>query len=160
MNTVFLSDRAGRSLAFNVLDLEKPVPDMPGNYIFFRGGAASLQNALVTAMIEPIYIGTSESLFERLSNHDRWEEAQRKGATHIAANLVPDERARKAQEEDLIRRYNPPLNEHYTQRSGLYNALVPRPRSTAPKLRSLGNLLRGQPDPTENAGVLSQLFSP
>lgn len=62
---------------------------------------------------EPYYIGRCESFLNRLPSHDRWDEAARRGATHIHARVVPQEASRATLEEALIRACNPPLNTHF-----------------------------------------------
>ena len=61
----------------------------------------------------PLYIGASESLAERLSDREQWLAAQRLGATHIHAAVVPGGRAErrlKEMEKALIATYLPRLN--------------------------------------------------
>lgn len=57
-----------------------------------------------------LYIGQTESLASRLPNHDRWDEAERLGATHIHVKAVRDEKQRLAIEESLLGQYKPALN--------------------------------------------------
>jgi hypothetical protein len=58
----------------------------------------------------PLYIGQCDSFCNRMSNHDRWEEAAGLGATHVHALVVPQVAARDAIEQTLIRHYQPTLN--------------------------------------------------
>jgi len=59
---------------------------------------------------EPLYIGQSSSLAERLATHERWSEAERLGATHIHVRAVPQEATRLELERQLIGYYQPRLN--------------------------------------------------
>jgi excinuclease UvrABC nuclease subunit len=58
----------------------------------------------------PLYIGQASSLAERLANHERWSEAQRLGATHIHAKVVPHQSQRDQIEKQLIQAFQPRLN--------------------------------------------------
>jgi excinuclease UvrABC nuclease subunit len=58
----------------------------------------------------PHYIGQASSLAERLSDRERWPEAQRLGATHIHAKVVQQQRDRDTLEALLIQMYQPSLN--------------------------------------------------
>jgi len=78
----------------------------PGNYIFAKRSDAG-------GMI-PIYIGKTEDLSARLSNHEKWASAKRHGATHVYAHTsTGTEQSRLNEEQDLIARWNPPLNVHH-----------------------------------------------
>ena len=58
----------------------------------------------------PLYIGQTESLAERLPNHEDWPEAEILAATHIHARVEADESRRLALEAQLIQHYQPHLN--------------------------------------------------
>lgn len=55
----------------------------------------------------PYYIGQADQFRNRLTNHDRWEEAARLGATHVHAMVVEQEAMRDAIEKSLIATYKP-----------------------------------------------------
>lgn len=76
--------------------------DVPGIYIFSKLN----ENKRWVAM----YIGQADSLKERFSNHEKWDEAKRKGMTRIHAMHVAKQADRDAIEEDLIKKYQPPMN--------------------------------------------------
>lgn len=76
--------------------------DVPGIYIF-----AGLNQA---SKWVPLYIGQASSLSDRLTGHERWAEAVRRGATHIHAMVVNYQRDRDIIEQMLIRAFQPPLN--------------------------------------------------
>ena len=57
-----------------------------------------------------LYIGSTESLAERLPNHPKWPEAVRLGATHIHARVEQHKETRLALEQELIQACQPPLN--------------------------------------------------
>jgi hypothetical protein len=61
----------------------------------------------------PLYVGETHNFRERFPGgrkHERWEEAQNLGATHVLAAVIPQEATRQAIEQDLIQTFQPPLN--------------------------------------------------
>ena len=80
---------------------------VPGVYLF--AGINSAGN------LYPVYVGETESLAERLPNHERWQEAVREGATQIHAKVVRPEQARLDLQKALIRAYSPRLNVKHRQ---------------------------------------------
>jgi excinuclease UvrABC nuclease subunit len=79
--------------------------DVGGLYIF-----ASLSNNYWYAK----YVGKAESFKSRLaSSHEQWGPAQKLGATHVHAMVVPLESNRVKIEKELIEKLQPPLNVHH-----------------------------------------------
>ena len=76
--------------------------DVPGIYVF------AVPNGLYGWA--PLYIGQASSLKDRLSHHERWDEAARRGAVHIHAKRVGGQADRDRIERSLIQRYQPPMN--------------------------------------------------
>ena len=62
----------------------------------------------------PFYVGRAESLERRLTGHERWAEAERRGATHIHAKVVRQADIRSRLEIDLIQRFDPQMNIQHT----------------------------------------------
>lgn len=60
-----------------------------------------------------LYIGQASSFADRIPNHERWEDAVKRGATHVHACIVTTQSERDSLEESLIRTFQPPLNAHY-----------------------------------------------
>ncbi len=58
----------------------------------------------------PLYIGQATILDERLCSHERWDEAQRLGATRVLAATVPLQADRDRYEKALIEQFDPCLN--------------------------------------------------
>lgn len=58
----------------------------------------------------PLYVGQAASFKDRLSNHERWSEAKRRGATHIHAHVASTQTERDRLEAALVSAYQPPLN--------------------------------------------------
>jgi hypothetical protein len=102
--TVSLIGASRQSYLYN--ENQIPVPswsDVAGGYAF------AYRNVHGLWII--IYVGETGSYQQRLTNHERWPEAVRLGATHILTRLNPyGETARQAEERDLIASYDPPLN--------------------------------------------------
>lgn len=80
--------------------------DQPGNYAFLKPTGPKTWT--------PLYFGQADSLRNRLSNHERWSDAVRAGATVIVAHATQGaESVRLSEERDLIAKWNPPLNVHH-----------------------------------------------
>lgn len=58
----------------------------------------------------PLYVGQCDCFCDRLTTHERWDEAAQLGATHVHARAVGQAASRDSLEELLIRTYQPPLN--------------------------------------------------
>jgi len=61
----------------------------------------------------PVYIGQTENINERLTNHEQKQCVDRNGATHIHIRIITDEAQRLAEEKDLIQKWKPACNTHY-----------------------------------------------
>ena len=115
----------GRKYKFNVTLTDKGVPAGGGIYVFAR--------RRFVFFLEPLYIGTATSFRSRVLGHERWSEAWwNRGATERHFLKVPNARDRARIEEDLIRRYQPAMN----------NVLVPRGQHDAPNNRRLARRWR------------------
>lgn len=58
----------------------------------------------------PQYIGQTSSFKERLSNHERWDQAVELGSTHIHARTIKNTVNRTLIESELIEAFQPKLN--------------------------------------------------
>ncbi|MGD1027542.1 hypothetical protein [Candidatus Binatus soli] len=58
----------------------------------------------------PVYIGETDQLGIRIPKHEKWPCVRRERATHICIHAEANERLRKAKEQDLIAKYDPPCN--------------------------------------------------
>ena len=56
------------------------------------------------------YMGQASSFKERLSGHERWDEAVKLGSTHIHARSIKNTVARSLIESELIEAFQPCLN--------------------------------------------------
>jgi hypothetical protein len=81
------------------------IKDEMGNYAFVK--------QLPNGNFVPLYFGVADSLRGRIPNHERWNDAIRAGATHVMFHATPSAVSRDLEEVDLIRRWNPILNEHH-----------------------------------------------
>ena len=81
--------------------------DVGGVYIFARADESG-------AKWYAQYIGETQSFAERLPNHEEWPDAVRLGTTHIHTRTVQDTARRQSIEIELIRQFEPPLNDHWT----------------------------------------------
>ena len=110
----------GERYRFRITLTRKGIPEGSGIYIFVRRRFGFI--------LEPLYIGKATDFRSRLYGHERWWEAWwKRGATerHILLVRTASDRARI--EEDLIRRYQPRMND----------ILVPRGENDAPSDRRL-----------------------
>jgi hypothetical protein len=102
----------GAGYRFKITLTRKGIPEGSGIYIFVRRRFGFF--------LEPLYIGKATSFRSRLNGHERWWEAWwKRGATerHVLLVRTASERARI--EEDLIRRYQPLMNDILIPRGAL-----------------------------------------
>ena len=76
--------------------------DKPGVYIFAYRTASDTWYGL--------YVGQADSFKDRLPYHERWDEAVRRGATHIHAQVETNPDTREMLEEVLLAQYPFPMN--------------------------------------------------
>ena len=75
----------------------------PGNYIFAKQGGGGWH---------AVYIGETGDLSERFDSHHKAGCISRNGATHIHVHRNDGGvTARRSEEADLVRRWNPPCND-------------------------------------------------
>ena len=111
---------SGRPYRFKITLTKKGLPDEGGIYVF-------VQRRFVFFLF-PLYIGKATNFRNRLIGHERWWEAWwKRGATerHVMVVKKPGDRARV--EEDLIRNYQPRMND----------ILIPRGADDAPNNKRL-----------------------
>ena len=87
---------------FGVHDRQAQWNDVPGIYVFAK--PANLYQW------EALYIGQAASFKDRFTDHERWDEAARRGAVHIHALVVDRAASRDEIERNLIQMYQPPMN--------------------------------------------------
>jgi hypothetical protein len=105
----------GEAYRFKITLTRKGIPEGGGIYIFVRRRFGFF--------LHPLYIGKATDFRSRLFGHERWWEAWwKRGATERHILLVKNGTDRARIEEDLIRKYQPKMND----------MLVPRDASDAP----------------------------
>lgn len=99
---------------FKITRSLEDLPDAGGIYVMVR--------RTLFFWLKPMYIGKASNLLGRHTDHERWPEARRKGASERHYMCVRSETERQRIEEDLIRNYQPKMN----------GMLVPRNAEDAP----------------------------
>jgi hypothetical protein len=103
MATLRVEGHSGGFYEYALVETDKVPPLYGGNFLFIRPS---------TVAPEIIYVGESESVYGALTETNVWNVARQiHGATLLYVHLNPDPARRKAEREDLIRRYHPAMNE-------------------------------------------------
>ena len=92
---------------FTVYDPDISWNDVGGIYIFAKQNPADKLRWFAQ------YIGKTKSFKTRMSDHEEWDAAVLLGATHIHARVVQETTRRKQLEIELIRKFQPPLNDQH-----------------------------------------------
>ncbi len=101
--TIMWPGKSGKKYKYSIHPIETTFKDVPGNYIFAKKTSSGSWT--------PIYIGETESLKDRLANHEKMSCIQRHGGTHIHAHTSSsDVDVRRAEESDLLAQWDPPCN--------------------------------------------------
>ena len=96
------------SYPFVVYDLEGPIYNAPGVYIFSK----AVPNTQGATDHNFLYIGETSAFKERLNpNHEKWDEALCQGMNCIFVYVPQPTESRFEIENDLIAHLRPPLNE-------------------------------------------------
>ena len=94
---------SGTQYKYLVAAIDAKLKKAAANYIFARQVASDRWI--------PLYIGETDSLGERIPNHEKLPCVRQHGATHLHAHMNPEgEEVRKTEEADLIRRWGPICN--------------------------------------------------
>jgi hypothetical protein len=126
--TIFWTGKSGKKYKHWIYPIEACFKKLAGNYLFARETRPGHW--------VPIYVGESDSLGERLPNHERLKEAIRLGASHVHAHLNSGSMiARMLEEFDLIQRWNPPLNVQGKPQPTRLQALLRQTPTRNPSLR-------------------------
>ncbi len=86
--------KSGKKYSYEIHPMTESWADVPGNYIFAK-------ETTPTNWV-PVYVGETESLKDRLPNHNELPCVRRNGGTHIHAHTNSDAKARLAEEADLV----------------------------------------------------------
>jgi hypothetical protein len=102
---------SGERYRFKSMLTRGAIPETGGIYIFVRRRWAFF--------LHPLYIGKATNLRSRLFGHERWWEAWwKRGATERHILIVKNATDRARIEEDLIRCYQPKMNDMLVPRGG------------------------------------------
>lgn len=101
--TILWSGVSGTKYKYWIYTIDTTFKDVPGNYIYVKETSKGYWS--------PIYIGETDSLKERLSNHEKMPCVKRHGGKHIHTHSsASNEEVRRAEEIDLISKWDPPCN--------------------------------------------------
>ena len=101
--TIMWVGASGKKYEYWIYPIGTSFKDSPGNYIFAKETAPDRWT--------PVYIGETDSLKDRLSNHEKMPCVKRYGGTHVHAHTgSADEKTRRAEESDLPAKWDPPCN--------------------------------------------------
>jgi hypothetical protein len=103
MSEAIFKGASGKLYRFHVLRAKAPTLAEPAVYAFARPGPGPRGWT-------PLFLSRTGNLADRLNGHERWDEAQRLGATHILALFEPERDLRGAAEADLLEALRPALN--------------------------------------------------
>jgi hypothetical protein len=94
---------SGKEYKYWIHQIGTTFKDEPGNYVFAKETSPGKWT--------PIYIGETESLEDRHANHEKMPCVKRHGGTHIHAHTSSTDAAiRRAEESDLLDKWDPPCN--------------------------------------------------
>lgn len=101
--TIMWLGASGKTYKYWITPIDTSYKDEPGNYIFAKESSPGKWT--------PLYIGETKSLCDRLANHDKLPCVKRYGGTHIHTHTASSDQAvRKAEESDLLAKWDPPCN--------------------------------------------------
>jgi len=103
MATCIWIGKSGKKYEYEIYSMDTSWNDVAGNYIFARETSPGKW--------APIYIGETESFKDRLPYHEQLPCILRNGGTHVHAHTNQDQKARLAEESDLLANYSAPCND-------------------------------------------------
>ena len=86
---------------YEVYPIGTELTAVPGNYIFAKQ---------IDIGWEPLYVGETGDLYNRLPNHEKLPCVNANGGTHVHVRFNSNEQSRRDEESDLIALYNPTCN--------------------------------------------------
>jgi hypothetical protein len=104
MQEAVFKGASGKLYRFAVVRPDGVFPDGPAVYAFARP-------AFGGRTWTPLFLSRTANLSVRMSNHERWEEAQLLGATHVLLLSFPERAEREAAELDLSEAVRPLMND-------------------------------------------------
>lgn len=98
--------KSGKKYRYHFVDMGQPFETIAGNYCFAK--------QLANGNFVPLYFGETSDFENRMPGHDVWAKALVLGATHaMAHSTLGGVEVRRAEERDLIQKWNPTLNTQY-----------------------------------------------
>lgn len=102
LGTISWSGVLGHKYQYWIYPIGTQFQDKPGNYIYAK--------EIAPGRWAPLYIGQTESLQNRLANHEKMPCVRGNGGTHIHTHVSGNQQARLNEETDLIRKWSPSCN--------------------------------------------------
>jgi hypothetical protein len=100
--TLTLKGKSGSSYTFEVYKLNTDFKALGGLYLFTKADGTTHTH---------IYLGQTQDLSSRFTNHHKEQCIDKHGGTHISVRVMNAEKERLAAEKDLLAIYNFPCNE-------------------------------------------------
>jgi len=101
--TIQWDGKAGKTYKYWIYRIGQQLKAVPGNYVFAKETESN--------RFRPIYVGETANLSERFDNHHKMDCIKANGATHICAHVnETGEANRRAEEQDIIAKWNPVCN--------------------------------------------------
>ena len=101
MAEAIFKGKSGKLHRFAALRPEADFPAAPAVYAFAKPAGRGWT---------PVFLSRTGNLAQRMAWHERWEEAQRLGATHVLIHHHDKRDAREAVEADLLAVLRPVMN--------------------------------------------------
>lgn len=109
--TIDLKGKSGKTFSFYIYDLTTTFKAVGGVYVFTKA-TTNTDNSITH---EIIYVGMTEDLSTRFTNHHKKDCYTKKGANRICVRQVEQQTDREQLEKDLILNYNPHCNDQLTK---------------------------------------------
>lgn len=103
VETIMWSGSSGKKYKYWIYLISTSFKDSPGNYIFAK--------EISPGDWKPIYIGETDSLLNRLSEHEKMRCVKLHRGKFVHVHIAPsDNETRRAEESDLLAKWDPPCN--------------------------------------------------
>ncbi len=102
-NTIIWDGISGKEYKYWIFPIGTTMKALPGNYIFAQ--------EITPGRFRPIYVGETEDLSVRFESHHKMTLILLRGASHVCTHSgSPIAEIRRAEERDIIARWNPIAN--------------------------------------------------
>ncbi len=106
--TLNLQGESKQSYSFSLFTIETEFKEGYGGVYVFLKGVKKADNTNYNCT--PLYIGKTNEFRDRFYDHEKWQEAKKKGFNIIGIYKEGNDSKRLAIEEDLIKSKSPDLN--------------------------------------------------